>query len=147
MTARAFAHQIHFAIIDCAKCRVPFGIPQNWQDSLRNTGADFYCPAGHANVYRVSELDRTRKLLEEANRKATKLTDNLTYLRERNSELSKDVRHERNRVNGYRGVITKTKKRIAGGACTCCNRTFSNLHRHMANQHPTYATVEPADAQ
>jgi hypothetical protein len=26
--------------------------------------------------------------------------------------------------------------------CPCCNRTFSNLQRHMAHKHPQFAKVE-----
>ena len=32
---------------------------------------------------------------------------------------------------------TKRLKRLAsGGVCPCCNRTFSNMARHMRSQHP-----------
>lgn len=34
--------------------------------------------------------------------------------------------------------LTKTRKRIANGVCPCCHRTFQNLARHMAGQHPAY---------
>jgi hypothetical protein len=34
--------------------------------------------------------------------------------------------------------VTKLKQRVANGVCPCCHRSFVNLHRHMAGQHPDY---------
>lgn len=56
-----------------------------------------------------------------------------------------DIRTEQRRLESERrahaatkGQLTKTKKRIANGVCPCCNRSFANLERHMAGQHPDY---------
>ncbi len=54
-----------------------------------------------------------------------------------------DAEHQRKRVNALRGVVTRTKKRIANGTCPCCTRTFTNLARHIAAKHPDY--VEAVD--
>ena len=40
--------------------------------------------------------------------------------------------------------VSSTKNRIARGKCPCCHKDFKDLHEHMAAQHPTYATPEPA---
>jgi hypothetical protein len=34
--------------------------------------------------------------------------------------------------------MTRIKKRVAAGVCPCCNRSFKDLARHMAGQHPDY---------
>lgn len=46
---------------------------------------------------------------------------------------------ERRAHAATKGQLTKTRKRVAGGVCPCCNRSFVNLGRHMAGQHPDYA--------
>lgn len=33
----------------------------------------------------------------------------------------------------------------ACGVCPCCNRSFTNVRRHMTSQHPDYTIPEPAD--
>ncbi len=38
--------------------------------------------------------------------------------------------------------MTKVKKRAANGVCPCCNRTFSDLARHMKAKHPDFAEGE-----
>jgi len=35
--------------------------------------------------------------------------------------------------------LKRVKRRINGGVCTCCNRTFTNLARHMKTKHPVVA--------
>ena len=48
------------------------------------------------------------------------------------------------RLNAQRANVTKLKKRISAGVCPCCTRTFSNLSRHMATQHPDYTEQQEA---
>jgi hypothetical protein len=33
-------------------------------------------------------------------------------------------------------VVTRLKNRAAAGLCTCCNRSFQNLRKHMEIKHP-----------
>lgn len=40
----------------------------------------------------------------------------------------------------YKGAATRLKNRAKAGVCPCCNRTFQNLARHMASQHPDHET-------
>lgn len=42
------------------------------------------------------------------------------------------------KIRAEKGAKTKLKKRIAKGACPCCNRHFVNLQRHIEGQHPEY---------
>ncbi|WP_159103999.1 hypothetical protein [Rhodopseudomonas sp. B29] len=48
------------------------------------------------------------------------------------------------RAAAARGQVTKIKNRVGHGVCPCCNRTFANLARHMAGEHPGY-TAEAAE--
>jgi len=53
------------------------------------------------------------------------------------------VRYQRDRNERRRraekAAKTRIKNRVSNGVCPCCNRTFANLARHMANKHPDYA--------
>jgi hypothetical protein len=49
------------------------------------------------------------------------------------------------RLSATRGVVTRIRNRVANGVCPCCNRTFADLHRHMASQHPEFVEMEQAD--
>lgn len=35
----------------CGKCGIPFSVPTNYHNKLRETGETWYCPNGHARVY------------------------------------------------------------------------------------------------
>lgn len=75
---------------------------------------------------------------------------------QRAEEIAERLRHERDaetaraefwakehkatkqELTTTKGQLTKTKKRLAGGVCPCCNRSFVSLAKHMASQHPDY---------
>lgn len=139
MTAAfSFAHNVVLEATSCAKCGVTFAVPDSWLVSLRKSGATFYCPAGHSLSYGDGEVGRLRKMLDEANRKATRLAGQVHTAWSEVDEAKRQGAHEAARANGYKGVLAKTKKRIAAGCCPCCNRTFTNLQRHMATKHPAF---------
>lgn len=121
--------------IDCCECGIVFGVPDGWQRKKRETGATFYCPNGHAQCYRDSDLDKMR-------RERDRLVQEQERLRQRTTELANQRDAAERRVAAAKGQITKLKKRAAGGACPCCNRTFLNLQRHMATKHQGFV-AEP----
>lgn len=41
-------------------------------------------------------------------------------------------------ASAYKGQATRLRNRIKAGVCPRCNRTFQNLQRHMAGQHPEF---------
>lgn len=51
--------------ISCANCGVVFSLPADRLQRLRESGKDFYCPSGHVNVFRPSEIEKVKKQLEE----------------------------------------------------------------------------------
>lgn len=119
----------------CGECGISFSMPEKFINERKEDGGTFYCPNGHPRVFREPEVKRLKKELEAAERRA-KLFHGY-YEAEQN-----DHEHTRNRLRATKGVLTKTKKRVAAGVCPCCNRTFQDLSRHMAGQHPEYAMPE-----
>lgn len=120
----------------CINCGITFAYPSSLNQTLRESHRDFFCPNGHAQHYTgESEAEKLRKQLARARADVTLYKD--FYAEEREVR----ERTER-RLSATRGVVTRTKNRIARGVCPCCNRHFENLHRHMTMQHPEYAAEE-----
>jgi hypothetical protein len=114
MSVYAIQHQVTLESIDCCKCGVTFAFPSSLMRRLRASGESFFCPTGHSQHFTESEAERLRAMLDEANRSKTKLADDYAQLQRVNRRLV---------------------RRISAGVCPCCNRTFTNLARHMAAKH------------
>lgn len=115
----------------CASCGIVFGMPEHFITKRREDGATFYCPNGHSLHYKTTKVDQLKKELEQANRTAEQYRN--WYRAEQG-----DHEHTKHRLRATKGVLTKTKKRVANGVCPCCSRHFVNLERHMKGQHPEY---------
>ena len=112
----------------CGECGIVFAVPDYFQQERLKTGKGWYCPNGHGRVYKESETDRLRKLLEQANKKNTDLLE-----RTRMAEDAKKaavMREGKERAEKKR-LLTRTH----GGVCPHCNRTFRQLARHMETKH------------
>jgi hypothetical protein len=110
--------------VECCECGLVFGVPANWDSARRETGKGFFCPNGHSLTYK-GEIDRLRKKVQQLEATTTHLRDQVQAT-------------ERSRA-AVQGVLTKERKRTANGVCPCCKRSFQNVHRHIANQHPNFA--------
>ena len=112
--------------IHCYKCGIQFAFPEATVTRRRHDGESFFCPAGHSQCFTDSENTRLRKELEAKERelRATKCE----VLNER--ALKDAERVERDRLD-------RKLRRVNRGVCPCCNRSFTNLARHMATKHPT----------
>lgn len=103
-------------------CGAHFGMTQLAQRRFRENGRTFYCINGHPLAFGPSDAD--------------KLRDQLTREKHRTEQAEAEAKT-------LRRAVTKLKKRVSGGVCPCCNRTFENLARHMKGKHPTYAKAKP----
>lgn len=119
-------------IINCANCGMVFGITQEFQDRRRKDHEGFSCPSGHSNVYN-GENDE-----EKLRRENQRLVQNRAFLEDQIRERDVKIKHERKRAIAFRGHAKRIKNRVAAGVCPCCNRTFSNVAKHMATKHKDY---------
>jgi hypothetical protein len=104
-----------FAVTECCVCGIAFAVPARFKQVLQETHRTFYCPNGHGQSYLgQTEVERLRDKLKT-----------------QNSELEVRTRALLN----AQVAEAKLRKRIAGGVCPCCNRTFQNLARHMSAKH------------
>lgn len=107
----------------CCNCGVVFGMPSDLRDRFMNDPEkSFYCPNGHGQHYRYSKEQRLR---QDAERK----------LRDKENELAQAVASKIQVEQQLKKASAKLK-RVEKGVCPCCNRTFSNLQRHMQTKHP-----------
>lgn len=91
----------------------------------------FFCPNGHGLAYGGNTLKERLTRAEQARDSARAYA--------RSVQDQNDA--ERRSHAATKGQLTRVRKRIAAGVCPCCNRTFQNVARHMAGQHPDYAEV------
>lgn len=124
--------KVQLTVTDCASCGMVFAITQDFEKRRREDGKGFYYPNGHSLSYGNSEIDKLRKKLGQ-------VEENAVWWRARACDYEEDAQREKRQKAAVKGQLTKFKKRVANGVCPCCNRTFANLSRHMANQHPDFA--------
>jgi hypothetical protein len=68
------------------------------------------------------------------------------FWEQRARSSSATVAHQERRINGYKGVVARTKRKIAAGRCPCCSHQFKDLERHMTTKHPGYDPDKGAEA-
>lgn len=118
----------------CCACGMAFAMSADYERRRRDDHRNFYCPAGHIQHYTGdTEEQRQRKRADRLERQL--------------ANRDEDLRATRASLIATKGVLTKTKRRVANGVCPCCTRTFANLQRHMANQHPDYAAPAEGSAK
>ena len=121
--------------VSCPTCGMLYAVPSRLVEAARAhpsigaEGIDIYCPAGHCWGYHASDSP-AQKLKRE---------------QERAARLTAALDQERASARAYRGAATRARRerdrigrRVAAGVCPCCNRTFKQLARHMASQHPEF---------
>ena len=125
---------IEYRFLKCPMCGVHYAVDETimaWKQNAPSTAQErgWSCPNGHSLIFKTSEADKQRQRAERAEQ-------NVEYERQRSDRLERSV-------SAHKGQITKLKQRAKAGVCTCCNRTFQNLARHMKSKHPGMNPEEP----
>ena len=124
----------------CCRCKTSIVLPEAlYKAAKTSTRITFYCPYGHEQhfVEGETDLDKMRRERDRLAQRVAEWTDEARRERELREVAER-------RAAAARGQVTKIKNRVGHGVCPCCNRTFENLARHMANQHPAF-TAEAAE--
>lgn len=111
--------------VECANCFITFAIPMQMERARREDHESFLCPNGHSLSWGSEgpEAKATRLRLEA----------------EREAENQRTMRHvAEHEATQAQKAVRRLRRRAAGGACPCCNRTFIKLSRHMKTKHPTF---------
>lgn len=114
-----------YVLIECGHegCGVPFALSEEFAAARRRDRRTWWCPNGHPRWY-PGKTDAQKA--RDAQARARHLEDQLQAAENETEEARRQLLRERSR--------------FARGVCPCCNRSFSNVRRHMADQHPDYNT-------
>jgi len=107
--------------VTCYKCGVLFAAPTYFMIKRREDTGIFWCPNGHNQAFVESETHRLRQQLDNQIRTATEMAER--------ARVAEQARQKSD------AQLKRLNKRVAAGVCPCCNRTFSNLARHMKTKH------------
>ena len=92
----------------CWKCGIEFAAPDTYVKKRREHRDTFYCPNGHPACFGVSEADKLREKLVEAD---AALAREMKRTETAKQQLESAVARER----AQKGVVTKLKKRMTRG--------------------------------
>lgn len=116
----------------CGGCGVTYSMPLALYNNHRELGSrskGWTCPNGCSRAFRESETDELRRERDRLKQREAMLEDSLR-------EWQREAESAKASARAYKGAATRLKNRAKAGVCPCCNRTFQNLRRHMASQHP-----------
>lgn len=130
--------------MNCCECGLTFGLSSEFEQRRREDHRNWYCPNGHPQHFPgKTRLEQERDAARELAQREARRRE-LAERRANNAE--QDADNSRRSAAAYKGWATRVRNRIKNGVCPCCNRSFSNVRRHMASQHPDYKVPEVADA-
>lgn len=122
--AYSVSTSVQYAEVTCWACGCRFAVEHELHERFRVKGETFSCPNGDRIRYGTPEIERLKKQVERQDAKIAFLHDHTDTLTRSNVAL--------------RGVVTRTKRRVATGRCPCCKRRFEDLAKHMHAAHPDY---------
>lgn len=116
----------------CITCGVLSVVCKELMNIRRRDGQTFYCFNGHPMSYSEScehnKIRRERDLLKQ---QAARAEDDIRLLQNRLSE-------EQGKAKKALAEDRKAQRRASAGVCPCCNRTFSQMQRHLKSKHPDF---------
>lgn len=101
----------------CPVCGINYALPTVMHNERLNSKEqkNWYCPNGHSLVFRDNDTARIQRKLDE-------------MTRDRDWQKQRAEKADRERK--------KVERRIHAGVCPKCQRTFTNVARHMETKHP-----------
>jgi hypothetical protein len=125
--------------VNCANCTIRFGVTPEFEKEHRESGTTFYCPVGHPLHWSKTpkpDVARLEREKEELRRLLAMSRETAQRERKRREEVQRALIGQRGATTRVRNKLKRIETRVAAGVCPKCNRTFSQLARHMKSQHP-----------
>ena len=119
-----------YLVVDCITCGVIYTVHHSVAEEYRRNGGYYHCPNGHRQGW-TKEGSETERLRRERDR----LTQRVAEKDDDIARLNRVWSAAEERATVERKVRLRIEKRIHNGTCPDCNRSFSNLQRHMATKH------------
>ena len=112
----------------CGECGIEFTVPEHFYQERLKTGKGWNCPNGHNRAFKESEADKMRRERDIA-------------IQQRARSEQEAAREVQLRLKAERET-KRLKKRAAAGTCPCCQRTVTQMARHMKTKHPEFVVEE-----
>ncbi len=135
--------QVQLVVRTCW-CGMPHAVPKTLADAQDRDFEDgkpqssIYCPLGHQHIRSGStKVQKLERELQRERQQADQIKSDRDYQQKKRQEAEKSL-------TATKGVVTRLKNRAANGVCPCCNRTFSDLQKHMRSNHPDFAEADSA---
>lgn len=131
-----FSYEQQLEATSCCVCGIQFGVPPYFIANARKNAGSLYCPNGHRLGWSETEAEKLRKQLDAE--------------RNRVEFFKREAEQARVLARAAKASTTKVKKkleRIEKGVCPQCNRTFSNVARHMQTKHGVECNQPPAGSK
>ncbi len=124
-------------------CGTRFAVPSELlthQRHQKESGLSFwiFCPLGHQVTFYGGDTPAQKRAIQlERDLVAERARHDQTRAAVNTARAQRDAAQRREIAQ--KAAKTRIKNRVKNGVCPCCNRTFTNLQRHMAGQHPEFA--------
>ena len=127
-----------YARMQCGLCGIVHYMPEVLRAECKKQGdkKSWHCPNGHERVYRKSAADELRRQCDLLTQRLAQKDDEILQQTRMKQQAEKSA-------TAYKGQVTRFKNRAHAGLCSCCNRHFTNLQRHMASKHKDETNVVP----
>lgn len=126
----------------CPNCGGLYAIAADYKKEaavLGNFKQVWTCPyCKQSRGFGLSEADKLKEKIAELERSVARTEECKRY-------AEQEAEHFRKSRDGLKGVLAKERKRVGSGVCPCCNRSFTNLRRHMATKHAEHAVAKIGD--
>jgi hypothetical protein len=129
--------QTRFEVHECLTCGSLYAVQEAVINQQRKHGGYHHCQNGHSQGWSKTESED-----EKIRRERDRLQQKLAQKDDELAEQRRTIDEERRKAAAARGQVTKLHNRAKAGLCSCCNRHFTNLERHMASKHKEGATVQ-----
>lgn len=120
-----FTETVKLEKVDCGQCGGTYALNGRFVRERVERGGFWNCPYCKTSWgYNESENSKLKKELEQ-----TQIAARQAKCRELEERLRREDTEKK---------LSKVKCRVKNGVCPCCNRSFTNLRRHMATKHKDY---------
>ena len=124
---------LHYRTFACCECGVEVALPDNFEEHRRRDHRRWYCPNGHPQHFRgESDVERLMKQVEAETKKRQ-------WAEQAQKRAEEAEAAALRKATAAKKKLKAQTKRVANGVCPCCQRSFTNLRRHMATKHPERA--------
>lgn len=124
MMSRAVTVLQTFTLIECARCFISFGVPDDFERRRRNDHEAFYCPSGHLMSFPGQS---------EAEALKVKLAHEIRLREIADADKARVV-----------AEMKRIGERVTNGVCPCCSRSFKDLRAHMRSKHSAVKQIGAA---